>query len=281
MAWSSLANNQWVSRTDLQNAVTTGVFTLKAGQSIPVGNNWVTRTNVETWINATVSNGTSLQWPQKSWIIPAACPGGIQAYETADIFYSENFNDFPDCFYFNSSNSRYYLEPAFTNLATGFIINTANTSIDRINAGVGSTYIQWLSGENAPSSYSSFSYLGDGGCNFGHNGTPGNVNSYPPPFLAYMRKGVTYNFSVTVTNAVPSGGSEFAVVFWTGDPNDSGMTHVKKFTSSYFVTTLSQTYNFSVTTDNTWTDVMGVGIIGKTGVYCTAQTLQFTLGFST
>lgn len=70
MAWSSLLNTQWVSRNDLQDAVTTGVFTLKAGQSIPAGNNWVIRSEVETWINAIVTSGTSAQWPQKSWIVP-------------------------------------------------------------------------------------------------------------------------------------------------------------------------------------------------------------------
>lgn len=68
MAWASLASNQWVSRNDLQDAVTTGVFTLKPGQTIPAGDKWVTRSEIETWINATVSSGASNQWPQKSWI---------------------------------------------------------------------------------------------------------------------------------------------------------------------------------------------------------------------
>jgi len=70
MAWASLASNQWISRNDLQDAVTTGVFLLRPSQSIPAGNNFVTRLEVETWIYATVSTGASNQWPQKSWLTP-------------------------------------------------------------------------------------------------------------------------------------------------------------------------------------------------------------------
>ena len=72
MSWAALAANQWVPRNDLQDAVTTGVFFLRPSQSIPAGTAWVTRTEVETWIFASVTSGAANQWPQKSWIVPIA-----------------------------------------------------------------------------------------------------------------------------------------------------------------------------------------------------------------
>lgn len=74
MSWTALANNQLISRSDLQDAVTTGVFQLRAGQTIdltaPNNNRFVTKSEVETWLFASVSTATSNQYPEKDWLTP-------------------------------------------------------------------------------------------------------------------------------------------------------------------------------------------------------------------
>lgn len=49
MSWASITNNQCVSRNNLQNAVNTGVFTLK--NTIPADNKQITRTEAEFYVN--------------------------------------------------------------------------------------------------------------------------------------------------------------------------------------------------------------------------------------
>jgi photosystem II stability/assembly factor-like uncharacterized protein len=53
MPWATLANNQTISRNNLQNAVNTGVFTLKA--AIPVSNECVTKTEANGYVNIDTS----------------------------------------------------------------------------------------------------------------------------------------------------------------------------------------------------------------------------------
>jgi hypothetical protein len=48
MSWASLANNQTVSFNNLQNAVNTGVFTLKT--SIPASNEQITKADANTYV---------------------------------------------------------------------------------------------------------------------------------------------------------------------------------------------------------------------------------------
>ena len=49
MSWSGLANNQTVSFNNLQNAVSTGVFTAKT--SIPASNEQITKADANTYVN--------------------------------------------------------------------------------------------------------------------------------------------------------------------------------------------------------------------------------------
>jgi hypothetical protein len=49
MSWAGITNNQCVSRNNLQNAVNTGVFTLK--NTIPADNKQITRTEAEYYVN--------------------------------------------------------------------------------------------------------------------------------------------------------------------------------------------------------------------------------------
>lgn len=49
MSWAALANNQCISFNNLQNAVTTGVFTLK--NTIPVSTEQITKANADFYVN--------------------------------------------------------------------------------------------------------------------------------------------------------------------------------------------------------------------------------------
>lgn len=49
--WSDIATIELVDRTALNNAVATGVFTVKSGQSVPTGTQCVTATEAKTWLN--------------------------------------------------------------------------------------------------------------------------------------------------------------------------------------------------------------------------------------
>jgi hypothetical protein len=54
MSWASLANNEAVSRNNLQNAVSTGVFTLK--NTIPATNECVTKDEADFYVFLNTSN---------------------------------------------------------------------------------------------------------------------------------------------------------------------------------------------------------------------------------
>lgn len=53
MSWAGLSNNQTVSFNNLQNAVSTGVFTAKT--SIPASNEQITKTDANTYVNINTS----------------------------------------------------------------------------------------------------------------------------------------------------------------------------------------------------------------------------------
>jgi hypothetical protein len=55
MSWASLANNQCVSFNNLQNAVNTGVFTLK--NSIPASSEQITKADADYYVNINTSYG--------------------------------------------------------------------------------------------------------------------------------------------------------------------------------------------------------------------------------
>lgn len=75
MAWSTIVNNQLVSRANLQDAVTTGVFSLNPSQTIPStdSNKQVTSIEAETWCAVFARNPSTPspdnQCPPKSWFI--------------------------------------------------------------------------------------------------------------------------------------------------------------------------------------------------------------------
>lgn len=149
MAWAPLLSNQWVSCNDLQDAVTTGVFTLKAGQTIPATNQWITRTQAETWINCTVTNGTASQWPQKSWIIPATTTTtttttvlGVLSFPFFTFgtnITTCDYSGFPSTVYRDLSDTgRYYTDTSLTTFApAGWVKRDSSGLAQYITAGGG------------------------------------------------------------------------------------------------------------------------------------------------
>lgn len=55
MSWSGIASNQCVSRNNLQDAVNTGVFTLK--NTIPAGTEQITKADADFYVNIDTSYG--------------------------------------------------------------------------------------------------------------------------------------------------------------------------------------------------------------------------------
>jgi hypothetical protein len=55
MSWAALANNQCISFNNLQNAVSTGVFTLK--NSIPASTEQITKADADFYVNINTSFG--------------------------------------------------------------------------------------------------------------------------------------------------------------------------------------------------------------------------------
>jgi hypothetical protein len=55
MSWAALASNQCISFNNLQNAVNTGVFTLK--NSIPVSSEQITKADADYYVNINTSYG--------------------------------------------------------------------------------------------------------------------------------------------------------------------------------------------------------------------------------
>lgn len=93
MSWASVANNQLVSRANLQDAVDTGVFVLNAGQTIPATTplKQVTTTEAETWCFLTATDVGGLgRVPIKEWFIPLTTDGfslkGTNVGDPSDTF---------------------------------------------------------------------------------------------------------------------------------------------------------------------------------------------------
>jgi len=75
MSWASIASNQCISLDNLQNAVTTGVFT--ALTTIPSGSKQITKTEASTYVNINTSYTpfvalASNQLPVKSDLVAAS-----------------------------------------------------------------------------------------------------------------------------------------------------------------------------------------------------------------
>lgn len=282
--WASLTNNGWISREALQNAVNNGIFTLKSGQTIPSTDikKWVSVSEVLTWCNLTINSSpivtTNNQWPQKSWLIAtASCPSGaVPAFATTDR-YPHDFNNFPDCFYFNSSNQRYYTDAAFTTLASGYVYSDADSAVwrqlpaispDRTNH-VNNTYNHFF-----PFLYSSFHYLGDGACSYSYNTVP--HSDTPPGYDFFVQKSQTYEFTIKISSmGTGNVNPEFAVVLYQGAGSDPA-TDQLVFTSPFYIANTTSTYTFQYTTTSTQFQIMQIAIIGKDGLYCNNQAFNFT-----
>lgn len=83
MSWASIANNQTVSFNNLQDAVNTGVFTLK--NSIPASTKQTTKAEADYYVNINTSYGpyaakASNQLVVKSDLQASAPPGCQQIY---------------------------------------------------------------------------------------------------------------------------------------------------------------------------------------------------------
>lgn len=81
MSWAALANNQCISLNNLQNAVNTGVFTLK--NTIPAGNEQITKADAFFYVNIDATyppyaNKASNQLVVKSDLVAGS--GGSFAY---------------------------------------------------------------------------------------------------------------------------------------------------------------------------------------------------------
>lgn len=79
--WSGLPSNQTVSLNNLQNAVSTGVFTAKT--SIPAGTKQITKTEANTYVNINTSvtsyaNKASNQLVAKQDLIPSSPTTGVR-----------------------------------------------------------------------------------------------------------------------------------------------------------------------------------------------------------
>lgn len=110
MSWAALANDQWVSYKDLQDAVDTGVFVLRTGQTIPTptSDREAERDGIITWLWAEIDTTgwvgvvPNNQWVQKSWIKPVTVP--VPTDEILDL-------GSPSQLFFNAVDSQiYYLE---------------------------------------------------------------------------------------------------------------------------------------------------------------------------
>jgi hypothetical protein len=99
--WASLAINQLVDETALNDAVSTSVFLVNSGQTVPTGTLCVSSTQASTWLQLDTSAlPTGTQLPTKQQIIPAA----ITELDTILNFASPSF-----CFEYN--NLLYYTDP--------------------------------------------------------------------------------------------------------------------------------------------------------------------------
>lgn len=99
--WASLAINQLVDETALNDAVSTSVFLVNSGQTVPTGTLCVSSTQASTWLQLDTSAlPTGTQLPTKQQIIPAA----ITELDTILNFASPSF-----CNVYN--NLLYYTDP--------------------------------------------------------------------------------------------------------------------------------------------------------------------------
>lgn len=258
MAWASLASNQFVSRNDLQDAVTTGVFFLRPSQTIPAGNNFVTRSEVETWIYASVTSGASNQWPQKSWIIAIATTtttttttstttttvspfrSHISYNGTYQIAYFCDMLLFPNTVYTTNTNPPYtavYSDSALTTQYVGaaFINNTVTNYVSSwLKSSVGATGV-WTS-----QSLRKISQTGIVNTLTANSGT----GSYTQVIgeSIYLRQGNSLSFSVNITATNTSSSSMWRVRWSSGGPNPSGSFI---YTSAWTPVTIGSTISAS------------------------------------
>ena len=74
MSWAGLGSSDFVSGNNLQDAVNNSIFTLKAGQSIPANNTFLTKSEIEARVNVTISTGSSSDFPTKASVSSSGPP---------------------------------------------------------------------------------------------------------------------------------------------------------------------------------------------------------------
>lgn len=106
MAWNTLGNNDFIHGNDLQNAVSTGVFVIREGQSIPNNNTFLTKSSINSLIYVNIDSGVGeTTYPTKSQLVAP-----LTNWILSSIYYSTN----PTTGYVSTVNIQPELEYAIT-----------------------------------------------------------------------------------------------------------------------------------------------------------------------
>lgn len=81
MSWAGRANTDWVTNNDILDAISVGAFSIKAGQSIPANNNFITADEATSKLKINALGGAT-RWPTKGEFVSS-----ITYYPAADNFY--------------------------------------------------------------------------------------------------------------------------------------------------------------------------------------------------
>lgn len=110
MSWAGIASNQTVTFNNLQDAVTTGVFTQKT--SIPATNECITKTDANTYVNINTSNS------------------GYSSKSSNQLVVKSDLTAPPSGVVFSISSGLYPLSGMSSTSATGTLTNYTSGDID-------------------------------------------------------------------------------------------------------------------------------------------------------
>lgn len=68
MSWASLGVNDWIAKTDVENAIATGLTYVTGTAPSISSNQWITRDQLLGWVNCTSTAGSSTQWVTKNTV---------------------------------------------------------------------------------------------------------------------------------------------------------------------------------------------------------------------
>jgi len=80
MSWVGLNPTDWVTNNNAQDAVNTGVFTLKSGQSIPANTNWITKSEAFSKLNINDIGGVATSWMTKNQFVSSTSYYKVNTY---------------------------------------------------------------------------------------------------------------------------------------------------------------------------------------------------------